>query len=114
MQQKSTGDKDGIRTHACKAQMEQQRVQIEQQQAQIEQQKFQLEQQNEQGRQQMPVFLEALRNIGNCQVPASNQEAASRNTFAVPSFSPFDQTSEYGDLTGYKLWIIDVLLKSCG
>ena len=77
-----------------KAQMEQQRVQIEQQQAQMEQQKFQLEQQNEQGRQQMQVFLEALRNIGNCQVPASNQEAASPNAFAVPSFSPFDPTSE--------------------
>ena len=77
-----------------KAQMEQQRVQIEQQQAQMEQQKFQLEQQNEQGRQQIQVFLEALRNIGNCQVQASNQEAASPNAFAVPSFSPFDPTSE--------------------
>ena len=77
-----------------KAQMEQQRVQIEQQQAQMEQQKFQLEQQNAQGRQQIQVFLEALQNIANCQVPASNQEAASPNAFAVPSFSPFDPTSE--------------------
>ena len=52
--------------------MEQQRVQIkQQQQTQMEQQKFQLEQQNEQGRQQMQVFLEALRNIGSCQILAS-------------------------------------------
>ena len=42
----------------------------------------------------MQVLLEALRNIGNCLVPASNQEAASPNAFAVPSFSPFDPTSE--------------------
>ena len=55
-----------------KAQMEQQRVQIEQRQAQMEQQKFQLEQQNAQGRQQMQVFLEALRNIGNCQVQSTS------------------------------------------